>query len=511
MSQPSLTVELPEQPLGTRILRGALAGFAINLAGNGFLFIGQLLIARQLSRTEYAEFTVCISLMAILAMFADLGMNPLITRMLAQAEEDASRGMEDRRGSLLGTAVALRLVLSIFVALIIITIGRLFYPVSMVQNCLILLITLLISSRVLAVRPAAESMFRSQGKYYLVALFALFDAVAFAVLLFLGRYYTLRLQSVLWVYALCNVPGFILLVIALVRWIRRENVSLRLDPVLAKGFLLGSIPLCIGTIFLTIHIQIDSLLLDKLSTPFEVASYGATMRLNAAAAPIPLVLAAVIAPELTRLLRQNDQTRSLQLTDISLRILLVLGFFIALLITTCSGLIVPLTLGEKYASASPLLIWTGWMLLPIFIGTLLMEVSVAAGQSWFMTANAGVCMVAVIIGDLFLLRKFGATGAMVSKLIAVSLGAGLLVWLSRNSGHLDTRRFTSAFLRTGLATIASLAASWLFMAGNFHLAIVVIVQMGIYSLVIHATNVLTAQEVLSLWRRVTKRPSAIIG
>ncbi len=499
-------LHLSASPLGSRILRGAAAGLVINAAGNLFLFVGQLLIPRILTRTEYAEFTVTISFIALMAMIADLGMNPLIVRRLAQAEEDASLGRSDIRGRLLGTSLALRIILSMIVALVVISIGPLLYPPSMVRNFLILLVTLLISSRILAVRSAAESIIRSQGKYYLVALFAMLDAVAFALLLFLSRHQTLRLEGILWIYSLCNLPGFGFVVIWIVRWAKREKVLLRVDVKLAWELFRVSLPLCLGSIFLTVHTQIDSLLLYRLSTPIEVSSYGATMRLSAAMAPFSLVLAAVTAPELTRLLRREDLSRALKLTDISLRMLLVTGTAIALLVTALADIIVPFMLGGQYNSASSLLIWTGWMLIPIFAATLLMDLSIAAGFAWYMTANAGLCMVTVIVGDLILIPSNGAAGAMASKLIAVTLGAGLMVWLSRNAGHLDARHFASASLRTGLAAVVALGVFWATRAWWLGQIPSAIAMLAVYYVVVHFTRVLPFAEVVSLLKRI--RPTA---
>jgi O-antigen/teichoic acid export membrane protein len=244
-----------------------------------------------------------------------------------------------------------------------------------------------------------------------------------------------------------------------------------------------------------------------LSTPLEVSSYGATIRLSAAMAPFSLVLAAVTAPELTKLLRREDHARAKQLTSISLRLLLVVGAGIALIVTSLSDMIVPVMLGAKYASASSLLIWTGWMLIPIFVATLLMDLSVAASYSWFMTAFAAIAMTAVVIGDLILIPTFGAMGAMASKLIAVTLGSGTMIWLSRNTGYLDSGRFVSAFVRTGFAVGAAIGAFWALQSWSIGEILSTLIMLAVYYLVIHFTKVLPIKEITSLVKRI-RLPSA---
>jgi O-antigen/teichoic acid export membrane protein len=496
-----------DQSSGARIVRGTLSAFTLNVLTYGCIYIGQVLIVRLLPLSEYAQYTVSISFVAILSLVADLGMNPLFTRLFAEAEEDVSAHRQDRRGILLGSALVLRILLSVITAFLLFIIAPLLYPTAMVHTMSILVISLIISSRMLIVRSVGESVLRGRGKYYLVAWFTLFDAIAFALLMMLATYRHVHITEVMWVYTLSNIPGFFMLAWSIWKWVQKEKITVQVKLSSMVDMVKTSLPLALGTAFLTIHTQIDNLLLDKLSTPQEVSSYGATIRLSAAMAPFSLVLAAVTAPELTKLVRREDHSRAEQLTSTSLRLLLVVGAAIALIVTALSGMIVPLMLGAKYASASSLLIWTGWMLIPIFIGTLLMDVSIAAGYTWFMTANAGICMVAVVIGDLILIPIHGAAGAMASKLIAVTLGAGVVIWLSRNTGHLDSVRFASALVRTGLAAGTALGAFWILQSWSLNEILSALIMLAVYYLAIHFTRVLPMEEIISLVKRI-RLPSA---
>jgi O-antigen/teichoic acid export membrane protein len=501
MIDEALLTQPSSHPLGTRILRGATAGFSISILANIFLFIGQILIPRLLSRVEYAQFTVCISFVAIMALAADLGMNPMFTRLFAEAEEEISMTGQDRRGMLLGSALALRLFMSFVVAALIITVGSLLYSTSMVRNMAILLLTLIISSRILIVRSVGESVLRGRGKYYLAVFFALPDAITFALLLYWGQYYALDLTNVLWIYVLCNVPGFIMLVISIVRWIQREHIILSVDISTIVNMLRTAIPLSLGTAFVTIHAQIDSLLLDKLSTPMEVSSYGATTRLFSAVVPFAVVLAGIAGPELTRLLRRGDSERSRRLTDLSLRVLMVLAGAIALFLTTASRDLMRIMLGDKYVSSGSLLALTGWLLIPIFIATFLSDVCVAAGKFWIPTVYAAIIMVSVVVGDLLFIGPYGAMGAMASKLIALSFGVASLIWFSRGSKYLNARNFVSALLRVSAAAGTALFALWIIRSHETSDWLVSAGILIVYFSVIHFTRILSVNEALSLLKK----------
>ena len=456
MTETTPTTSAPRHSHGTRILRGALSGFVVNILAYGFLFMGQIIIPRILSRTDYASYTVSISFVAVMTLFADLGMNPMFTRMFAEAEEHTLSGHPDRRGFILGSAFAIRVITSALVAITVIILAPQIYAPNIAHCAMILLLTLVISSRILIIRGVGESVLRGNGKYYLAASFALLDAMVFAGLLLYGTSRSMTLTEVIWIYTFSNVPGFLLTAGVVYRWMQRDHVHIGIDFELCRNMLRMAIPHSIGTAFLTIHNEADKLLLDKLSTPFEVSGYGATIRLLAAASPLPLVLAAVTATEVTRLLLRQDVERTRRLSGLALRLLLTIAGAIALFVTVAHQGVIVLILGAKYASASPLLTISSWMLLPIFLAGYTCEMSIAAGKFKPPTIYAGLIMTFVIIGDFLLIPSYGAAGAMISKLTAITLGCGVLMYMQRSAPYLDVKQAISIFIRVLLSLLAAL-------------------------------------------------------
>ena len=473
---------------------------------NGFLFIGQVIIPRVLTKEDYAQFTISVSFVAIFSLLADLGMNPYFTKVFAEAEEVCATGT-DSRGDLIGSALALRSGLALIASLTAVLSGFFLYSSDFGLRIAILSTTLITSSRIFIFRAVMESTLKGIGRYHVAVFCALVDAATFAGTFLFLRGQSLSLENVLWIYALCNLPGFILISYVVRRWIREEHIVLRLRPSIIKQMFRTSLPLTLGTVFLTIHTEIDKILLGKLSTFQEVAHYGVSIRLSAAAAPVPLVLAAIAAPELTRLLKRGDVARSRKLTDVSLRVLLAAAGCLALLTTCLSSEIVNVIFGAKYAGASPVLVWVGWLLLPIFIGTLLMEFSVASGEMWLFTSNTGVGMILVIIGDLFLIPIYGAQGAMASKLIAVTCGAAVILGLARRSPYLDLSSFLVAAIKTGVSLGLSVALyaflSPIVMPGLLK----ALATITLYLALLHSLRVTTFIDAASLYKKIFKNVS----
>jgi O-antigen/teichoic acid export membrane protein len=494
----------PEHPHshGTRILRGALSGLLLNILAYGFLFAGQIIIPRILSITDYASYTVSISFVAIIALFADLGMTPMFTRMFAEAEEAVASGNTDRRGILLGSALTIRIAASALVSIAVILLAPQIYASDIAHCTVILLLTLLISSRIQIIRSVCDAVLRGRGKYYLAASFALIDAIVFAGLLVYGASKSLTLTEVIWIYTLSNLPGFLLIVIVIYRWMQQNNLRLGISIELCQKMFRMAIPLSFGTAFLIIHNEADKLLLDKLSTPFEVSGYGATIRLLAAAVPLPLVLAAVTAPEVTRLLMRNDLKRSRRLTGLALRLLLTIAGAIALLVTVAHQEMIVLILGAKYASASPLLTISSWMLFPIFLAWYMCEISIAAGEFRPWTIYNAIAMILVIAGDFALIPSYGAAGAMFSKLTAIGIGCGVLIYLQRHAQYLDAKEAISSLLRVLLSVLAALMIFFVLSTLHWNAWIESGIILLVFLSMIHTTRVISLHDIIGFTKRI---------
>ena len=179
--------------------------------------------------------------------------------MFAEAEEAVGSRHEDHRGILLGSALAIRIAASTFVAIAVIFVAPQIYAPNIALCTMILLLTLVISSRIQIIRSVGESVLRGHGKYYLAASFALIDAIVFAGLLLYGTSRSLTLTEVIWIYTLSNLPGLILTAVVIYRWTKRDHIHLGVNFKLCQTLLRTTIPLAFGTAFLIIHNEADKL------------------------------------------------------------------------------------------------------------------------------------------------------------------------------------------------------------------------------------------------------------
>lgn len=494
--------QLQTQPLGMRVLRGAAAGFSIGILTNIILFGGQILIPRRLSRLEYADFTVSLSFVVLLSLIADFGMLHMHTRMLARAEEEVKVGQPDNRGIILGNILVSRLGLGIFVYALIILLGLVFYPTRIVSCMAILGITLFISSRLLIVRAAGESVLRSLGKFHIAAGFACLDAVLFALLLAIPR--KLSLNYILWTYTLCHTPGFILLSLYVFRWIRRERIRIVIRPRMVMIMLKTATPLALSTAFFIAYNELDKLLLYSLGTLENVSSYGAIIRLTVGLAPIPYILSGIVAPELTRLLFREDIIRAQRLVEISLRGLLIVAGGAALLFTSAAHVVVPLILGAKYASDSSSFMLLNWLLLPLFISSFTAEMAIASGRFWLCMRYMAILLVCMLIGDLISIERFGVSGAVVSKVIAATVSTAYLIFSLRASSFLNVKGVLITIAKVICAIVVAIIPFFFLRGRGLNDLLVATAVVVLYISTIKVLGLFNVTELLAILKRLKK-------
>jgi len=440
-------------------LRRSLAsGLMLNVFVNLLLYLGHLIIARRLPREDYAVFTVVVSFVSLMALFADLGLTLLFVRKFAEAEALAAEGKKDTRGELLGSMLALRFVMAIVVSLVVMLITPLLgYDIATRHLMMIMLITLFISSRLLVLRSVGEAFLRGHNKYHFVALFAAIDALVFAGVLYFYAGKILDLEGAIWIYSLCHLPGFILLFGLIYRDARSIGFHLRFRLDAIRSMIREGLPLILSTAFLTIHSQADPLLIDKLSSAKEVSAFGAGLRILSALIFLPAVFSAVIGPPVTQASVTKDFERIRPTVDRSLRLLLLGALFIAITLSISSANVLNILFGsDKYSDAAPLAMVFGWTFIPICFASFAIDIAIAEGRFWISALYTSCIMVISIGCDLILIPLYGALGAGIAKCTAVTIGSIILIYISPKLYVLIRKKILLLFLKLSFVAILSI-------------------------------------------------------
>lgn len=495
-----VTVKNYEEKHKSRLVRKTFAGFAINVLLYLFLYIGQIIIIRGLSRSEYSTFVIALSFISLTALFADLGLTSLFIKMFAESEEQAAMGKEDQRGKILGTLLIFRGVMCIIIATFIYFVPPfLGYDEQTCSAMKILIVIFFISSRLLTLRNVGESFAMGRGKYTLSSSFALVDSFIFAGVLFFWTSKGLTISTAIWIYALSNLPGFFLLAVTILRWSAKESIRVRFSFSILSKIFRHALPLILGTAFLTIFNNLDPLLLDKWSNSFQVSAFGASLRVMTALAVLPMVLVNIIAPEVARRLVREDHTETHGMVDKVLRALLCLAGAIALIISSSSQGITILILGKGYADASPLIIYLGWLFIPLAFSTVVVEIGIAGGSLWSSTIFRFLLMSFTLIGDILLIKAYGAEGVLIARTIALTIGSVSLLWLMKKFVAINEKLFFSFLARFLFCLAVSAILIMILSKIKTPEILAAFCVLATYIVLIAASKAITKRDVTVVW------------
>jgi O-antigen/teichoic acid export membrane protein len=443
--------------LSAKLTRTVANSTFFSVLGTLFIYLGQVLIARELTRGDYATFSVVISFTALTAMFADLGWTPMLVRWFARAEAEVLAGSADRRGAILGTGLLIKGILALIVAVA--GSATCFVLYGEQHGFLVLLasVGMFLSSRLFVFRTVMESYLRAEGGYDRVVKLGAMDAFGFVVLLILLSQTSLSLTGVLLVYTLCNLPGFLFLIGAMRSALRQTGARLSFDRALCREMFIHSLPLAVGICFITIHNNADILILRELSNEQEVSAYAASMRLMAALVFLPYVVINVFAPVYTKLLHGMEKGRAANLSSIALQYLLCAAVALALMVTATAPFAVEWVLGSKYQDASSLVAVVGWMFLPTVFAAVMTELSVAAGQPRFYSSYTIVLAVLTIACDLLFAQTYGAEGVLLARCGVILAGCAMLLIMCMRDENLRQVLLRIQWGRLALVLLLSLA------------------------------------------------------
>lgn len=414
--------------IASRLTRVAAGGLLYSVVANGMIYAGQIIIARELPRVDYASFSVVVSLLSLIAMFADLGWTSHLVKRFAQSEVDVMNGLPDRRGTLLGTTLAIKGVLAVVAGIAGVAVASMLYGSNTGYLVLIGVATFFFSSRMLVVRTVMEAFVRAEGGYDKVLRLAALDAIAFAALLFVWSQFGLTLVAVVAIYSLCHLPGFFLLIRYLRQIVAEGGVRISFDSALAKDVVVRALPLTAGICFLTIHNMADTLILKELSSDHQVSAYAASFRLMAGLIFLPAVIAGVVIPEFVKLLNLGSHDLATRLSSLALQTLLSAGIFIALLVSALAPIMIDILLGAQYSDTWQLVVIFGWMFLPVAFASFVLELGIAVEKQKMFGYYTLVLALITVVGDLLVARPYGAVGVTFVKFAAIIVGCAVLAW-----------------------------------------------------------------------------------
>lgn len=360
---------------------------------------------RFLGVESFGTFSSLLAVIGILSKFVDFGIEPIVFREFSKEKENFQ---------LLNSSLSLRF--SIYVILVVgFNIAAPFFGYTTREILLsnILFTTIVLSSKQVNLRELLSTPFKVNLKMHYPMTLAVLDNLLLLLLIVFIPFMKDTVLFFVIVYAVSNVPGFILSFYYL-----HKKYGYKFAFTLDRGMWLlkESLPLFGFVILTSIFTQIDIVILNYLKGPYDVGIYSAGVRLTVPLGIIPGAIVTTVFPILMR--RMSDKVSSDALSNLVIKLLYFISFVIAAVFTFESDSLVKLIFGPEYLAASLPAAILYWCQVFLFFTFYTLVVLIAKNHQFY-NFIYGTIQVVVNLGlNFMLIPKYSFLGAALAKLIA---------------------------------------------------------------------------------------------
>ena len=383
-------------------------------------FVVTLLLARHLGPEEFGVYGYAFAVIALLTPLTVLGLDAIATKDLVEEP--------GKRGSILGTTLALRVVGCAFAFLLAAAIVAIPGGPSGLSTAIILTAAITL---VFAPFQAITTYFKAIEKPALVAI----PRIAITILVLAGMIGLIVTQADLASFVrlrALEAAGMALAAIASLVAFGKLKSRLRIDPGLLMPMIKRGLPLFISSLAGLVYMRIDQVMLGHLASAQELGRYTVAVRFSDSALFLPMALQAAFLPALVRARKGDRDSFGRELSSyFDIMALTMLAAAIA--VGASAQLAIPLVLGEEYRQSTAM-VWVLALGLP-FIGLGVARSALLTIEGWLWTAPVTTVLGAVVnvALNLVLIPRWGGMGAAAASVFSYWLAAHgacyLLPWL----------------------------------------------------------------------------------
>ncbi|HBG06063.1 MAG: O-unit flippase [Geobacteraceae bacterium GWC2_58_44] len=403
--------------------------FADRLLRMGVGLVVGIWIARYLGPARYGMLSYAASLVGIFTSFAILGLEGIIIRDLVR--------FPDREQEILGTTFSLRLFAGLCSYLLVVATIYILRPEDGLSQMLVAVMGwVLIFSSADTIDLWFQSKVRSKYVVYAKnAAFLVSSGLRLALVL---------MKAPILAFAVANTVEAAVGAVALV-YVYHGNGQVvarwRTSLALARELLKDCWPLVLSGVVYMISLRIDQVMLGQMADAHEVGIYASAVKIAEIWFFIPTALVTSVFPNIVKAKESSEEEFHGRMQKLY-NLLAFVGYAIAIPTSLLAGFVVHLLYGDAYAAAAPMLVFLIWSDLFVNLGVARNSYLLAMGWSWSLFSMAVSGTVLNIVLNLFLIPRYGGTGAAIATCISYWLaahGACYLYRPLRRSANMITR------------------------------------------------------------------------
>jgi len=441
-----------------KLIRNILSlslGQVLNLLLNFFSII---LAARFLGVENFGQFNYYLAIITILSNINDLGINTILFRELSKNNNNVK---------LLIQGLNFKFFLFVTILFFFIIISKLLNTSNEEIFLLsIMFLGIILSSKFQNFRDVLDIPFKVSLSMNYPIIFALLDNIILLIGVLIMNHFNLGLLYFVIIYTFSNIPGFIFTLILLKK---KFNISFQIKIDNYKWLIKETKPLWGFAILFVIYQQADLILLQYISNSYDTGIYSSALKLTIPFSVIYYALVTSIYPKLTNYF-DIDNKKVEFYSKISLKILFLISFSLALIISFKSKEILYIFFGNNYVEANHSLILLSFsqvfLFFNMFSSSLIVNMNVQKYNFYYAILVA--CF--TIILSFLLIPKYSYNGAALSKLISTIIGTTFFMSILSKK-HFS---FNIINLQIIIWILMTIFSSFLFMKINFFIFIIII-------------------------------------
>lgn len=424
-------------------------------------FFITLILIRYLGSGNFGKYSLVYAFPALFQFFTIMGIDPIVLRELSQ---DSKKGAE-----LIGNAIILKILFSLIGLFLCWTILQwMNYPPDI--KILIYLVSL---SMVFSSGMLLTNIFYAQ----LLIKYPIMIAIAMRVLHAMFVFILIFLKATLFYFILINLLIYILHVFFIYyqsKKILYFQVAINLK--MWKELLKNSLPLAISSIFISIYVRIDQVMLFRMKGQEEVGLYAAAVKI----AELPAVLAVFFLVSVVPLLSKYAKTSPdlfKKTYQMVFKYLMIIIMPVAILTMLYSKQIILICYGRDFFPSQVALAILIWSTVFIYAGILHNNLLVATNLQHLDIIFTGSSAILNIFLNLILIPKYSFNGAAIATVVSYGLGAPLSYLFKKTRPF--AKAMIKAMIKPFLAAILAGYLTYLFLPLNsiFKLVISIVIYL----------------------------------
>ncbi|WP_332444472.1 flippase [Wolinella succinogenes] len=316
----------------------------LKLAG-GF-FVG-IWVARYLGPNDFGILSFATAFISFFTFMASGGIRSIAIREMTKNPQ--------RQNDYIGTIIAIMFFGGIASILLVVVGINLLKPDDGLLKLIVFISSLLFLFQIFTVIDFFNQS-RVLSKYTVLASnVAMLIAISAKIFLIMGEY------SVVY-FAIANLLDVFFTGVFLVYFYKKQGFSVRLwrfDKSIAISIIKDSWPLAISMFLITIHKNIDQLMIEDMMSMADVGLYAVSVRLSEFWYFIPTIIGSTLMPYFINL-RDRDEKMYLKMLMGLSSLLFWFAVGVATFFTIFAREIILMLFGEAYLGASDALIWSVW-------------------------------------------------------------------------------------------------------------------------------------------------------